>query len=416
MGLFERIFKHDRESEKALHTYTVFTELNGYKPVFRSWGGEIYESELVRAAIDARARHISKLKPLIRGAARMGLQNKMKHAPNEWQTWSQFLYRVSTILDVKNTAIIVPVYDADLNVTGYFPVMPEKCEVVEYKGEPWIRYDFRNGQKAAIEMRLCAVLTKYQYHHDFFGDTNVALNETMKLIDINRQAVEAAVQNSASYSFMAQTDNFTDPDDLERERVRFSKKNLAKDADDGGLILFPNTYKNIQQIKYSPYTVNADEAAQIEKNVFQYFGVNDDVMQNKANGDQLDAFYNGAIEPFAIQFSEAMTRAMFTLRERSNGSELLLSANRLQYMSTTAKISMAQQLMDRGVMTINEARELFNYPPVENGDIRAIRGEFKNADKLMTSEGQEVVTIPDEPEEEPEEPAEQEAEDAGETE
>ena len=63
----------------------------------------------------------------------------------------------------------------------------------------------------------------------------------------------------------------------------------------------------------------------------------------------------------------------------------------------------------------NEARELFNYPPVENGDIRAIRGEFKNADKLMTSEGQEVVTIPIE-EEEPEEPAEQEAEDAGETE
>lgn len=416
MSLFDKIFKKDRESEKALHTYTVFTELNGYKPVFRSWGGEIYESELVRAAIDARARHISKLKPIIRGSARLSLQNKMKHAPNEWQTWSQFLYRVSTILDVKNTCIIVPVYDADLNVTGYYPVIPQNCEIVEYKGEPWIRYDFRNGKKAAIEMRLCAVLTKYQYRHDFFGDTNIALNETMKLIDINRQAVEAAVQNSASYSFMAQTDNFTDPDDLENERLRFSKKNLAKDAEDGGLILFPNTYKNIQQIKYSPYTVNAEEAAQIEKNVFQYFGVNDDVMQNKANGDQLDAFYNGAIEPFAIQFSEAMTRAMFTLRERSNGSELILSANRLQYMSTTAKISMAQQLMDRGVMTINEARELFNYPPVENGDIRAIRGEFKNADKLMTSEGQEVVTIPDEPEEEPEEPAEQEAEDAGETE
>jgi len=416
MGLFEKVFKKDRESEKALHTYTVFTELNGYKPVFRSWGGEIYESELVRAAIDARARHISKLKPIIRGSARLSLQNKMKHAPNEWQTWSQFLYRVSTILDVKNTCIIVPVYDADLTVTGYYPVIPQNCEIVEYKGEPWIRYDFRNGKKAAIEMRLCAVLTKYQYRHDFFGDTNIALNETMKLIDINRQAVEAAVQNSASYSFMAQTDNFTDPDDLENERVRFSKKNLAKDADDGGLILFPNTYKNIQQIKYTPYTVNAEEAAQIEKNVFQYFGVNDDVMQNKANGDQLDAFYNGAIEPFAIQFSEAMTRAMFTLRERSNGSELILSANRLQYMSTTAKISMAQQLMDRGVMTINEARELFNYPPVENGDIRAIRGEFKNADKLMTSEGQEVVSIPDEPEEEPEEPAEQEAEDAGETE
>ena len=200
----------------------------------------------------------------------------------------------------------------------------------------------------------------------------------------------------------------SDPEDLELERQRFSKKNLSKDAEDGGLLLFPNTYKNIQQIKYSPYTVDPQEAEQIEKNVFRYFGVNDEVMQNKANGDALDAFFNGAVEPFAIQFSEAMTRAMFTLRERSNGAELIASANRLQYMATTAKITMAQQLLDRGVMTINEARELFNYPPVENGDIRAIRGEFKNADKLVTAEGQEVVAFEEEPVEEPVEQEEEE--------
>lgn len=408
MGLFDKIFKKDRESEKALRTYTVFTELNGYKPVFRSWGGDIYESELVRSAIDARARHIAKLKPIIYGSARLSLQNKMKHAPNEWQTWSQFLYRTSTILDVKNTVFIVPVYDADLIVTGYYPVLPNKCEIVEYKKEPWLKYEFARNETAAVELRLCAVLTKHQYRHDFFGDANTALNETMKLIDINRQGVEAAVQNSASYSFMAQTDNFTDPEDLELERQRFSKKNLSKDAEDGGLLLFPNTYKNIQQIKYSPYTVDPQEAEQIEKNVFRYFGVNDEVMQNKANGDALDAFFNGAVEPFAIQFSEAMTRAMFSLRERSNGAELIASANRLQYMATTAKITMAQQLLDRGVMTINEARELFNYPPVENGDIRAIRGEFKNADKLVTAEGQEVVAFEEEPVEEPAEQEEEE--------
>ena len=378
MGLFEKVFKKDRESEKALKSYTVFTELNGYRPVFRSWGGEIYESELVRAAIDARARHISKLKPDIRGAARPSLQNKMKHAPNEWQTWSQFLYRVSTILDVKNTAFIVPVYDADLIVTGYYPVLPNRCEVVEYKKEPWLVYYFSDGSKATDKLANVAVLTKHQYKHDFFGDTNTALDETMKLIDINRQGVEAAVQNSASYSFMAQADNFTDPDDLELERQRFSAKNLSKDADDGGLLLFPATYKNIQQIKYSPYTVNPEEAEQIKNNVSRYFGVNDDVMMNKATGDQLDAFFNGAVEPFAIQFSEAMTKAMFTLRERSNGAEFVASANRLQYMSTTAKVQMAKELGDRGAILIDEIRDLFNYPPLPdgNGQHAPIRGEY----------------------------------------
>lgn len=393
MGLFDFIFKHDKESEKARTSYTVFTELNGYRPVFHSWGGEIYESELVRSAIDARARHIAKLKPIFYGSARMSLQNKMKHAPNEWQTWSQFLYRTSTILDVKNTVVIVPVYDEDLNVTGYYPVLPHRCEIVQYKNEPWILYTFADQKKAAEKLRLCAILTRHQFRHDFFGDANTALNETMKLIDINRQGIEAAVENSASYSFLAQTDNFMDSDDLEKERQRFSKKNLSKDANDGGLLLFPNTYKNIQQIKYTPYTVNPEEADQIEKNVARYFGVNDEVMQNRANGDALDAFFNGAVEPFAIQFSEAMTRAMFSLRERSNGAALVASANRLQYMATSAKITMAQQMLDRGVMSINEARDLFNYPPVPGGDLRSIRGEYKNADDLVTTEGTEVITV-----------------------
>ena len=382
MGLFEKIFKHDRETEKALNHYTVFTELNGYKPVFRSWGGEIYESELVRAAIDARARHASKLQPTFFGAARPSLQNKMQHAPNEWMTWSQFFYRASTILDVKNTCIIVPVYDADLNVTGYYPVLPDRCEIIEYKKEPWIRYDFGVGKKAADKLSLCAILTKYQYKHDFFGESNGALNETMKLIDINRQGIEAAIENSASYSFIAQADNFTDPDDLELERKRFSAKNLSKDAEGGGLLLFPATYKNIQQVKYTPFNVDADQMKLIQTNVCNYFGVNEKVLQNAATGDELDAFYNGAIEPFAVQISESMTRAMFSLRERSLGSRFEANSNRLQYMATSAKISMAQQLLDRGVMTINEARELFNYTAVDGGDVRSIRGEYKNAEEI----------------------------------
>lgn len=407
MSLFDKIFKHDRESEKALQHCTVFTELNGYRPVFRTWGGEIYESELVRAAIDARARHISKLEPLIFGSARPSLQAKLKHAPNEWMTWSQFFYRTSTILDVKNTCIIVPVFDADLTVTGYYPVLPDRCEVVEYNKEPWLRYQFRDGKKAAVELRLCGVLTKHQYEHDFFGESNNALDDTMRLLDYNRQGVVHAVQDSGAYSFMAQADNFTDPDDLERERVRFAKKNLAKDADTDGFLLFPSTYKNIQQIKSAQYTLDAEQMANIQKNVAMYFGVNEKVMENAATGDELDAFFNGCVEPFAIQISEVMTKAMFSLRERSAGAKFIAAANRLQYMSTTAKVSMAQQLLDRGVMTINEARELFNYPRVEGGDIRAIRGEFKNADALTTVSGQTVVA------EEPAEPAEEE-EDAGE--
>lgn len=391
MGLLDSIFRPDKnraEQEALKNARATFKTLTAYRPAFTTWRGAIYESDLVRAAIDARARHISKLKVEIHGAAKPGLQSKLRQGPNQWQTWSQFLYRVSTILDAseRSTCIIVPVLDEYLTVTGYFPVLPDKCEVVDFKGEPWLRYNFAHGQTAATPMKDCAVLTKYQYKNDFFGDGNGALDETMKLVHIQNEGIEEAVKNSATYRFMAQVNNFTMADDLAKERKRFTQENLVADAEAGGLLLFPNTYQNIQQIKNTPYTVDAAQMELIKTNVSNYFGVNERVMQNLATGDELDAFFNGAIEPFAIQFSEAMTKAIFTERERAQGSYLIANANRLQYMSTTAKVQMAKELLDRGVMTINEARELFNYADMEGGDVAPIRGEYKATDDLTDEE------------------------------
>ena len=391
MGLLDSIFRPDKnraEQEALKNARATFKTLTAYRPAFTTWRGAIYESDLVRAAIDARARHISKLKVEIHGAAKPGLQSKLRQGPNQWQTWSQFLYRVSTILDAseRSTCIIVPVLDEYLVTTGYFPVLPSKCEVVDFKGEPWLRYNFTHGQTAATPMKDCAVLTKYQYKNDFFGDGNGALDETMKLVHIQNEGIEEAVKNSATYRFMAQGNNFTMADELAKERKRFTQENLVADADAGGLLLFPNTYQNIQQIKNTPYTVDAAQMELIKTNVSNYFGVNERVMQNLATGDELDAFFNGAIEPFAIQFSEAMTKAIFTERERAQGSYLIANANRLQYMSTTAKVQMAKELLDRGVMTINEARELFNYADMEGGDVAPIRGEYKATDDLTEEE------------------------------
>lgn len=381
MSLLDKVFrpKEATKSEKAKDRGLRFIELSGYTPVFTDWKGEIYESELVRAAIDARARHISKLKIELKGTAQPSLQSKLRQGPNQWQTYSQFLYRVSTILDIHNTAFIAPVFDAGMIITGYYPLLPKRCEIVEYNGELWLRYKFTHGQTAAVELKKCAILTKYQYRDDFFGSSNDALNETLKLIDIQNQGIQEGVKNAASYRFMAQVSNFTKADDLKNERVRFSQENLTREAEAGGLLLFPNTYQNIEQIKSSSYEVDPEQTKLINDNVYKYYGVNEKIMKNEATSDELDAFFNGAIEPFAIQFSEGMTKAIFSERERAGGSQLLANANRLQYMTTSQKVQMAQQMLDRGVMSINEARELFNYLPVDGGDIRTIRGEYKNA-------------------------------------
>lgn len=384
MGLLDWLFpKEEQQTEpQALARSEQFKLLTAYEPVFRNYSGSIYESDLVRSAIEAKARHISKLKVEMQGEAQPALKAKLRHAPNPWQTWPQFLARCSTILDCTNNLFILPVQTEYFETTGFFPVLPENVKLIEDRnGRLWLQYTFRDHEHGVIEFDRCAYLNKHQYKSDFFGDSNRALNRTLDMIAINDQAIREAVKSSATYRFMAQVSNFTKPEDLALERQRYTRENLSGETG-GGLLLFPNTYKDIRQIDSKPYTVDPDEMKQINENVFNYFGVSEKVMQGNANSDELDAFFNSSVEPFAIALSEALSRAIYTERERSFGNHVYVNSNRLQYMTQTAKVSLARELGDRGILTINEIRELFNYGPIEGGDMAYIRGEYKPVETL----------------------------------
>lgn len=388
MGLFDRIFQ---PRKMRIDANTTFSTLTAYQPVFTSWNGMLYESELCRSSIDAVARHCSKLKVDFIGAAQPQLKTMVRHKPNDFMTWSQFLYRTATILYATNTCFIVPILNDRLETVGFFPILPENATLTELNKKIWVRYTFRDGKVGAIEYDKCAILTRYQYKSDFFGDSNHALDDTMGLIHIQNQGIKEAVKNSASYRFIAKLNNFSKPEDIAKERKRFSMKNFSAEAEAGGILLFPNTYTDIKQIDSKPYTVDEKQMNYIRSNVERYFGVNERVLNNSANGEELDAFFNGCIEPFAIQLSEAMSKAIYSDLERSYGSYVLVDANRLQYMSTTQKVQMAKELGDRGMLTINEMRELFNYPPIENGDQAVIRGEYYSLDDKIGQEEEEDI-------------------------
>lgn len=382
MGLFDWIFK--KENVDVAKSYDgYFHTLTAYKPHFTTWNGKLYEVDLVRAAIDARARNFSKLKVEIMGAARPTLQTRLRLRPNSWTTWSKFLYRVSTILDMHNTCVIVPVYDDDLNTVGYASVLPNRCDIVQVDGVPFLRYEFTHHQRAATYLSECAILTKFQYKSDFFGEDNHALDPTLQLSHLNNQSVEEAVRNGATYRFMARVNNFAKTEDIKKERARFSEMNLRSDEENGGLLLFPNTYADIRQIDQKAYTVPKEELEEIRTSVYDYFAVNEDILQSKAFGDSWAAFYESVIEPLSIMFSEEMTNAIFSDRERAQGSLLMATSNRLQYMTTQEKLNVSSQMADRGIMNRDEIREIWNLPPLPDGQGQAytIRGEYMTIDE-----------------------------------
>lgn len=386
MGLFEKIFGR-RENEPRVQE--SFRLLNGYTPSWRTWSGAVFESDLIRAALDAHGRHAAKLSVNVQGAAKPNLRARLQAQPNAWQTWPQFLYRLAVTLYAKNTAFIVPVRGEFGEPVGITGIVPTGWELVQNRaGVPYIRFEFANGKHAAVELAATGILTRYQLDSDLFGEDNRALRSVLDLIEMQRQGIEEGIRNGATFRFMARSGNFMKDEDLAKERKRFDAVTFRGES--GGLLLFPNTFTDIAQLKQEAYKVDADQQKLIKENVYDYFAVNEDIVQNKAFGDSWLAFYEGAVEWFAIQLSEALTRMLYTERERAAfGNRIWFTSNRLQYMSNSDKMAAISQMADRGLMTRNELRDILNLSPLPEpyGSQIPARGEYYNVNDAPDEQG-----------------------------
>ena len=382
MGLIQDIFGRlagRTEQPRERSYWSTFTD---YSPVFTSYDGGIYEQELTRSAVERFAVSCSKLQPNAIGSdsTKRRVRDAIKTSPNRFMTWPTFLARAATILKCDTTCAIVPQLDEwGEEITGFWPLKFDYAEIVEYGDEPWVRFYFPTGETSAIELRLVCLLTRFQYESDFFGDGN-AIGSTMRLIDAQAQAEDAAIRNGAKIRFVGKLTGVQRPEDIDAKRKKFSEDNLSE-QNRTGLMLYDQTFQDVQQITPTSFTIDAEEMARIERNVYTYFGTNEDILQNHYTEDVWGAYYEGEIEPFAVQLGEGLTHMCFTMRERKNGNRIEFSANRLEYASNASKRNMVRDMLDRCVMTLNEARQVLQLPPVEGGDVFIARGEYYMLDK-----------------------------------
>ncbi|MHC1696445.1 MAG: phage portal protein [Eubacteriales bacterium] len=388
MGLFEKIFGKQTTPERVKG---YFKTLTAYNPVFTSYSGGVYEMELTRAAIHARATHISKLKPEVIGSAYKSLNPVLQNRPNPFMDTTKFLYKLSTTLDCENTAFIVPMYDRDgETIIGYYPINPMRCEVREYEGQPYLVYRFGSGQTAAIEFERVGILNKFFYKDDLFGESNRTLNPTMQLMNIQNQGIMNGVKQSAAIRFITRLTNTYKETDIRDMRKRFSEENLSAD-NDTGVLMFDSKVADVKQVLSKPFIIDSAQMEHIKNNVFSYFGVNEGILQNKFKDEDWSAFYEGGVEPFSLQLSLVMTNMTYTQREVAVGNKIMWTSNRLQYAKTETKLQVVTQLFDRGLMTKNQGLEVFNMPPVKDGDKYYIRKEYAEMSKLNEAQGIEEV-------------------------
>ena len=392
MGVFEFLFGK-REQPAKLKNAQIFRMMEGYTPAWTTWKGSVYESELIRAALDAWGRHAAKLKPNFKGSALPELRNRLNVKPNAFLEWSQFLYQTATVLGVRNNDFIIKTRAEDGTPTGIINIVPQRWELVEYENEPWIRFILSNNKRRAERLAEVGIVTRFQYQNELFGESNEAMKPVLDLISMQRQGICEGLKNGNAYRFYAKSDNWASDEDIGEEMQRFNKFTFGNKATAGGVLIFPNTYEDIHEMKTSGFSIDKDQQEHIKTNVCDYFGVNENILQNKAIGDEWLAFYEGFVEWFAIQLGEVISGMLFTDRERIGyGNQIFFTSNRLQYMSNADKLSAVSQLSDRGLATRNELREILNLDPLPEdvGNQIPARGEYydvTNPPKEKTAEG-----------------------------
>ena len=389
MGIFrDRMEKR----KKAEYLTSNFKLINGYSPVFSTYDGGLFEMALTRTCIDKIATQCSKLHPVISGNKNYKKINAiLQNKPNKIMTTQQFIYRLATILLVENNAFIIPIYDNkfNMNIVGFYPARTSGSKIVTLDGVDYLVYKIQQ-ETYVIEYERVGHLRRYYYKKEYLGENNNALNSTIDLINTQEQGIKEGIKSGAMIRFIAKLTNVLKSDDIVAEQKRLKETNLSME-NNGGVLLFDNKYSDIQKVDSKPFIVDKEQMDLIKSNVFDYFHMSEAIVQNTANEDQWNLFYEDVIEPIAIQISQVLTNMIIKETDIERGYGVVLEANKLQFISNNTKLNVSQQLFDRGILSTNQVMDIWNLPRVpDEEDKRYIRKEYtevNNLDKEVTGDG-----------------------------
>ena len=362
MNPFTKLFK---SAKNTWNKMTRFKQIGGYEPVFSNFQGDIYESDLVRSCIRPLANLTSKAKAT---SNRKDIERVLQN-PNQWMTTSGFLYKVRVHYETRNTAFIVVMRDENEKVVGFYPMPYQTYEVLqqEIANEIFIFVKFTTAKGEYIfPWEDLVVIQKDYNQNDVAGDSNLAIINTLNMIETSNQSITNAVKSTANLrGILKTTKSMLKAEDKLAEKERFMEDYLSLE-NSGGVAVLDNTME-FQPVNLSPAITNWAQMKEFRENVFRYFGVNDDILMGNATPEKMQVFYEMQIEPFLIKLSQAMTAKTFTDREIGFGNEISFVTSQIQFMSMRDKLAL-KDYIDRGAMTPNTWCDIVGLPHVEGGD------------------------------------------------
>lgn len=377
-------------------TYTVLNELGTFKSIFGIFGNDLYASEDVRTCIRALSEHTSKANPR---STDKSIERTLSIRPNVYMNGKDMLSKLRNYLEIKNTAFLFIQRGENGKPIGFYPVPYSQFQPMTIgegsEKDLFIQFFFNGSQTNSYVLPWddLVVLRKDYVYSDIAGESNEPIFGTLEVVNTLDEGIQNAVKSTANLrGILKSTKAMLSKEDRKKQRDAFLEDYMSLDNSSG--IGSLDATQEFKEINLKPTTASAEDQNMYRDRIYKFYGVSEKIIKSDYSESEYDAFYESRIEPFLVALSLELTYKCFTPREISFGAEIWYDSNRLQFASAKTKISMVA-LVDRGLMTPNEYRMIWNLPRYDGGDEFVLRLDTsKTGDTNNDSSGNPVGRPP----------------------
>ena len=378
MGLFDRF----KNKSVTASSYKMITESG---TGFYAWNGNLYKSDIVRAAIRPKAQAVGKIvgKHIRETILKDGQKNIqvnpepyirfLLEEPNPYMTGQMLQEKLATQLELNNNAFAYIERNDDGYPMAIYPISAGATEAVQNgSGELFLKFTLINGKTVTFRYTDIIHLRKDFNNNEIFGDSPTqALLPLMEIVNTTDQGIVKAIKNSNVVKWLLKFTQTLRPEDIKKQTKQFVDDYLNIESDSVGAAA-TDAKADAIQVEPKDYVPNAVQMEKTVQRIYSFFNTNDKIVQGKYTEDDWVSYYESNVEPVVIQLSGEYTRKLFSRRERGFGNKIMFESSNLTFASMKTKLDLTRYV-DRGIMSPNEVREILHYAPREGGDTYILR-------------------------------------------
>lgn len=342
-------------------------------------GQYMYGSDIVVQSIRCKSNEFKKLKPQhirVREGERTVVNSSISRVlkyPNEYMTQSDFLEKITILLELNKNVYIFPRYHYDTTgariYEALYPLKPATVEMLQDNSNKYFyKFTFDTGYTVTLSTDDIIHWKKDYGVNDFFGgngdqDTR-NLYSAISYYDSLCKNIAKALNSSYQINGLLKVNTMLSNEKMEQERQAFINRLQRNESG----IMVTDLKTEYIDMKKDVKLIDADTMKFMYDNVIRANGTSLAILSGDYTKAQKEAYYEHALESDIKSLGEAFSKTLFTQREKDMGNEVIFYPREINFMSMENKIAFSQVALPAGVLTKNEFRELFGYGPLPNGE------------------------------------------------